>query len=87
MSSETTSEGGVAVTQAEFVAREFQTTVTDSDREWIVEAVETAISNLRNQIDDDHLPTPPVRPVHYMRATEFYQMYTWEKLFYSRPLI
>lgn len=55
MTADTTSESGSAVAQTEFITREFDTTVTDDDRNRVAEAVVTAVSNLRVQIDDSRL--------------------------------
>jgi len=55
MTADTTSESGAAVAQTEFVTHEFETTITDDDRDQVAEAVVTAVSNLRVQIDDSRL--------------------------------
>ena len=55
MTADTTSASGSTVAQTEFVTREFETSVTDEDRERVIEAIATAVSNLREQIADDRL--------------------------------
>ncbi|MBP1986601.1 Eco57I restriction-modification methylase domain-containing protein [Halolamina salifodinae] len=44
-------------TPAEFVAEEFETSVTDAETDAILEAIDNVVSNLRDQIDDEHLLT------------------------------
>ena len=44
-------------TPTEFVAEEFETSVSDAETDALLEAIDDAVSNLREQIDDDHLLT------------------------------
>ena len=58
MTTDITSESGSTGVQSEFVVQEFETTVTDEDRNEIIETIVDAISNLREQtafvLDDFH---------------------------------
>lgn len=49
MTADTASESEPTATQTKFVAREFETSVTDDDRERVTEVIVTAVSDLREQ--------------------------------------